>query len=205
MLLKLKHNTCPFFLLLLLLLLTDCSESGGSTNGVKKNIVHRREKHTIEYYLNPEANELTEIAVQTAFHNWQKISHFTFVYKGRNHAGIRKDGKNTVSFLKRWPREIGVTKIAWCQNWYDNQGTIIESDIILNMTLTKFTTLHTNSKNAYYIEGVLVHEIGHMLGLDHIDSDSSVMKENSSQEESFFKGVIDTETINAYKKLYKLH
>jgi predicted Zn-dependent protease len=186
MFLKLKHNTYPFFLLLLLLLLTACFERG-STNGVKKNIVHRREEHTIEYYLNPEANELTETAVQTAFHNWQKISHFTFVHKGRNHAGIIKDGKNTVSFLTRWPHEIGVTKIAWCQHWYDDQGTIVESDIILNMTLTKFTTLHTNSKNAYYIEGVLVHEIGHMLGLDHIDSASSVMKENSSQEESFLR------------------
>ena len=204
MLLKIKQ--CAYSVLLLLLLfLPACAKDAAYMNGKQKNSVHRRVEQTIEYYLNIEANELAEVAVQTAFHNWQQITHFTFVYKGRNSAGLIKDGKNTVSFLKRWPREIGITKIAWCQNWYDDQGNIIESDIIFNMTLTKFTTLRTNSKNAYYIEGVLAHEIGHMLGLQHIDSDSSVMKEKSSQEESFFKGVIDAETINAYKTLYDLN
>ncbi|MBN1796968.1 MAG: matrixin family metalloprotease [Spirochaetales bacterium] len=200
--LKSKQNAYLIFLLLPLFFLPACGKDDSVVNRVQENSVHRRAENIIEYYLNTEANELTETAVQTAFDNWQRISHFTFVYKGRNRAGIRKDGKNTVSFLTRWPREVAVTKIAWCQNWYDDKDNIIESDIILNMTLTKFTTLHTNSKNAYYIEGVLIHEIGHMIGLDHIESDTSVMKKKSSKEESFFKGVIDGETISAYETLY---
>jgi predicted Zn-dependent protease len=203
--LKSKQNTYLIFILLPLFFLQVCGKDDSTVNGEQENSVHRRVENTIEYYLNTEASKLTETAVQTAFNNWQQVSHFMFVYKGRNQAGIRKDGKNTVSFLIRWPPEVGITKIAWCQNWYDDQGNIIESDIILNMTLTKFTTLHTNSKNAYYIEGVLTHEIGHMIGLDHIESDTSVMKKKSSKEESFFKGAIDAETINSYEALYNLN
>ena len=110
--------------------------------------------------------------------------------------------KNTVSFLVKWPDDIPGDKIAWCQNWYDRFGNIIESDIIFNMRITRFTTLETNSVGAYYIEGVLAHEIGHMIGLGHINIDTSVMKQESSKSESFFKGYIDDDTLNAYRKLY---
>lgn len=55
---------------------------------------------------------------------------------------------------------------------------------------------------SYFIEGVLSHEIGHMIGLDHIDHEASLMKPLSTIEESYFKGTIDPFTLEAYHKLY---
>lgn len=166
--------------------------------------IHLRKKNNIDFYLNKEANLLTEVVVREIFQKWGELTHFNFSYKGRNKAGLRRDGKNTVSFLIKWPKQIPINKVGWCQNWYDKNGNIIETDIIFNMLVTKFTTLKTNSPNSYYIEGVLAHEIGHMIGLGHLDMNYSIMKQKSSPEESFFKGNIDEETILAYKKLYKI-
>lgn len=146
---------------------------------------------------------LTETVVRETFQKWAEKTHFNFVYRGRNRAGLKKDGKNTVSFLIKWPNSIPINKVAWCKNWYDKKGNIIETDIIFNMQLTMFTTLRTNKPDAYYIEGVLAHEIGHMIGLDHISDPSSVMKQKSDAKESYFKGTLDQATLDAYRKLYK--
>jgi len=172
------------------------------TNGVA--VPHRRQNSDIDFYLNKEANQISEIAVRKTFQKWGEKTHFNFHYKGRNRAGLKKDGKNTVSFLIRWPENIPISKVAYCQNWYDRKGNIIESDIIFNMQITRFTTLKSNTPDSYYIEGVLTHEIGHLIGLGHIKSNTSVMKPKSDAEESYFKGKIDEETLSAYKEIYKI-
>jgi hypothetical protein len=93
-------------------------------------------------------------------------------------------------------------KTAYCRNWYDRKGNIVESDIIFNMMIAGFTTARTNKPGFYYIEGVLAHEIGHMIGLGHIEDESSLMKQFSPVEESYNKGVIDPATFSAYQALY---
>ena len=191
-----KNNI--FCLLLLFIIILSCYKE------LQNNKPHRRKEAEIDFYLNEEANSQTEFAVRVTFQNWGEKTHFNFNYKGRNKAGLIKDNKNTVSFLIEWPENISIKKAAWCQNWYDSQGNIIESDIIFNMQITNFTTLKTNTANSYYIEGVLAHEIGHMLGLTHIQSETSIMKPKSSALESYFKGKIDEETVNAYKELYEI-
>jgi hypothetical protein len=51
-------------------------------------------------------------------------------------------------------------------------------------------------------EGVLSHETGHMIGLGHVDSPTSIMKQDSSMKESWFGGSIDDETKAAIDRLY---
>ena len=186
------------FIIMAVISLFSCSNGDKGPVHIRKNLV-------IGYYLNAEANQETEEAVIKTFQNWEKVTNFKFIYKGRNRAGLRRDGKNTISFLTGWPKNIPPGKVGWCENWFDFCGNITESDIIFNMTATRFTTLESNAKNSYYIEGVLSHEIGHMIGLGHINSKKSLMKETSSFGESFFKGKIDPETIQAYRKLYNIH
>jgi hypothetical protein len=145
---------------------------------------------------------LTETVVRETFQKWGEKTHFTFVYEGSHKAGLHKDGKNTVSFLLRWPKNIPIHHVAYCNKWYDRKGNIIESDIIFNMQITRFTTLRTNMPESYYIEGVLAHEIGHMIGLEHIDDPTSIMKQKSDYRESYHKGTIDAKTLAAYRELY---
>lgn len=174
--------------------------SGCSRNTVVEN--HLRTDPVVFYYLNKEANELTESAVKNIFARWDNATHFSFVYKGRSRAGLRRDGMNTVSFLTRWPAEVPIGKVGYCKNWYNRKGEIVESDIIFNMMLAKFTTLESRKPDSYYIEGVLAHEIGHMIGLGHIDSETSLMKPLSPMAESYFMGNIDGETLGQYRRLY---
>jgi len=159
----------------------------------------------IGFYLNKEANMLTETVVRETFQKWGMITHFTFVYKGRHKAGLRRDGKNTVSFLLHWPEGVPIHHVAFCKNWYDKNGNITESDVIFNMQIARFTTLRTNKPDSYYIEGVLAHEIGHMIGLGHINDPSSIMKQKSDYKESYHQGNIDDLTISAYRELYSIN
>jgi hypothetical protein len=197
-----------FFLFLLLsaagiILFISCNPFKEKEGDYLSNSIHLRKDTEIKYYLNQEANDLTEITVREAFEQWEKHTHFHFIYGGRNNAGLKKDGKNTVSFMLKWPEEIPISKIAYCKNWYDAQGNIIESDIIFNMMIAGFTTKRTNKHGFYYIEGVLAHEIGHLIGLDHIEDKDCLMKSFSPVEESYKKGYIDSKTLKAYNMLYR--
>jgi len=182
------------------LFFSGCKRVNLNKNSDSEN--HIRKDYRIEYYLNREASLQTEKAVNTAFLLWEGSSDFRFTYSGRGKAGLKRDGRNTISFLLTWPDKAPAGKAAWCLNYYDRKGNIVESDIIFNMALARFTTLETNTPDSYYIEGLLAHEIGHMLGLGHIDSADSIMKPLSSQSESYFMGALDDETIGQYKKLY---
>ena len=129
----------------------------------------------VSYYLNSEASPGTERAVQRAFDAWEASGLVKFHYAGRTKAGIRKDGKNTVSFLLTWPEDIPFGHIAYTALWYDKQGRIIEADIICNMRIGNFTTYETLKPDACFVEEVLAHEIGHLLGLGHSEDPCSIM------------------------------
>lgn len=157
-------------------------------------------RNVIYYYINYNANEESQIAVLRAFKIWEDAmdNKIKFVYKKRNRAGIIRDNKNTVSFIKVFPKNINQTNIAYCHNWYKNKK-IIESDIIFNMSLVKWTTYDKKKDDSYCIEGILLHEIGHMLSLGHIDCEGSIMKQRQSISDSY-KIKIDNCTIDKIKK-----
>ena len=77
------------------LLLFSCGEQGEGVDNDSKGI-HLRTSPRVEYYLNKEANDQTEVAVRETFEGWGEATHFDFVYRGRHRAGLRRDGKNTV-------------------------------------------------------------------------------------------------------------
>ncbi len=185
-------------LLILSLFLLTCSKESVLSEP------HIRVKKQIGFYVNSEANLISETAIRETFQKWGQATHFEFRYKGRNRAGLKRDHKNTVSFLKHWPKDIPINKVGYCRNWYNSKGHIVESDIILNMQVTRFTTLRTRKPDSYILEGVLAHEIGHLIGLGHSTNSNSIMKQTSSMSESYFKANIDSSTIDTYKKLYLL-
>ncbi|MCX7787746.1 MAG: hypothetical protein N2442_08600 [Spirochaetes bacterium] len=105
--------------------------------------VHLRVHPRIEYYLNEESSDLTEVTVRETFDRWSEATHFKFVYKGRNRASLWRDGKNTIAFLLKWPPEVPMKHVVYCQNCLDKNRNIVELDIIFNMAVALFTTRRT--------------------------------------------------------------
>ncbi len=163
---------------------------------------HRWRQTRVTYYINREANLLSETTIRLEFEEWSRRTPLTFVYGGRNWAGLHRDGRNTISFVTRWPADLPISKAAYCRCWYDRRGNIVEADIVFNNQIARFTTKMTNVPDSYYLEGVLSHEIGHMIGLGHVDSPTSIMKQDSPMAESWFKGIIDDQTLLAIERLY---
>jgi hypothetical protein len=191
-----RARTSPASLLFPFLCLLGCARKPATAPGL-----HLLSSRSVSYYLNAEANEISEAAVRATFDDWSARTPVAFAYAGRNRAGIRRDGKNTVSFMSGWPKDLP-QKTAYCKCWYDARGNTVEADIVLNCELARFTTKATNSPDSYYVEGVLSHEIGHMLGLEHRDEAASIMKAFSPIGESWFKGKIDPGTLDRSVELY---
>jgi hypothetical protein len=137
----------------------------------------------ISFYINNEAGFESELAIRKVFELFTRATQFEFEYAGRNAAGIIRDGKNTVSFMQAWPEKLPLSHIGYTQKWYDASG-ITEADIILNQQSTGFTTLERAENGKYYIEGVLAHEIGHLLGLEHDADTTSLMYNFKTPQQS---------------------
>lgn len=91
-----------------------------------------------------------------------------FKYGGvvTNSVGFKKDGKNVVSLVNGWPgrgTEQAETEIKWIDN------NIYEADMRIN-GLKPLSVSDQAEPGKYDLVALYVHELGHVLGLLHIDS-----------------------------------
>jgi hypothetical protein len=121
-------------------------------------------------------------AVQAAFQTWQNIptADIRFAYKGTTPVStVGYDGMNVITFIDA-STPLGSSTIAATFSFYgsvlNSAGVIVygtqEADIAFNPAFSFSTSAETAR---YDIQGVITHEIGHFLGLDHAGLISSVM------------------------------
>lgn len=70
--------------------------------------------------------------------------------------------------------DMGTSQAPANARWKYKRGLIIEGDVILNSSRT-LTNSSKPSKYAYHIPTIMVHEFGHIIGLDHSDDEDAVM------------------------------
>jgi hypothetical protein len=141
----------------------------------------------VSYWINAQGSPQIQngsdfAAVQAAFQTWQNVptANIQFNYKGTTPVATAGfDGMNLVTFADS-SIPLGTTTIAVTLSYYGtvtgSDGTAQfgteEADIVFNTTFP-FSTSDETGK--YDVQGVLTHEIGHFLGLDHAAMVSSVM------------------------------
>lgn len=84
-----------------------------------------------------------------------------------------KDGINVISWEETWnpnkPTEQARTTITW------RGDTINEADILVNAKNHKFSAFGEINPNKIDFTALMVHELGHVLGLQHVTGEPSVM------------------------------
>lgn len=82
------------------------------------------------------------------------------------------DGRNTIYFLTDWPSSLAnqqaVTSLYWRKN------LILESDIKVNETYFNYF-FQTPEGSRVHFESLMIHELGHALGLIHSQEAPTVM------------------------------
>lgn len=115
--------------------------------------------------------------VEAAILNWNKAyGRDIFEYRGiSSDSGSepQQDKKNIIYWMESWTssrsNEQGLTAIHWVGD------QIREADIRINSKNFSYYTTKAKSPQDVHLQSLIVHELGHVLGLKHIESESSVM------------------------------
>ena len=152
-------------------------------NGVAHTNVVNPVTKAVRYYIASDAysaaNRQAEIAaVQACFDQWQSVpgAGLKFEFAGFiAPAGldVKRDNTNVVYWAKHSTVvNSGAMDISGLRAWtwmhFAGDGSFLEGDIVLNgRQFQWFTDFNNRISQGQFVEGTLLHEIGHFLGLDH--------------------------------------
>ena len=156
--------------------------------GLETNLVNTT-TGAIRYYLGGDgystANRTAELnAARACFAQWQSIpgTKIKFEEGGLMGPGVDinvLDGTNVVFWAKTTIINGGFDSVSGVlgytyTSYYDDES-IAECDIVLNGAEFTWETKPTTAGGHYYIDAVLLHEIGHVVGLEHASLGGALM------------------------------
>jgi hypothetical protein len=132
----------------------------------------------IDIYLDQSVPQQYELAIIESLKIWnERQKRQLFRYRGYTGAGSQtpaKDGISKIYFMNEWEEnranEQARTTVFW------TGARIHEADIRINAkNFTYFTTAEPTMSSGVHFESLMIHELGHVLGLAHNEAPSSVM------------------------------
>jgi hypothetical protein len=115
-------------------------------------------------------------ALQKAMARWDLVlgrTAFRIAQTGYQSSSPAQDGVNVMYWLKTWEANKTTEQARTSVYWVGDQ--IKEADIRINSKNFNFYLDTATAGNSVHLESLLVHELGHVLGLKHRDEAGSVM------------------------------
>lgn len=134
-------------------------------------------KLPIEIYVDASVPSSFREVIQRAAQTWSSAARkslFVIHFTSSSQPLIRGDGRNVISFLSEWEAgresEQGRTTLSWIGD------EIRDADIRINgKNFVYYTGERGERYDAVNLEALVLHELGHVLGLKHDEASTSVM------------------------------
>lgn len=164
--------------LFLLLFLVSCAPKKSEDCGFVQNVYGQRiQWSSLPVTLNVDksvSDEYMQSIVNAATTLETAIGTKAFLFNRESGSLPGRDKKSGIYFLTSWDparkSEQGRTSIYWAGN------EIQEADIRINMVDFKYYTRFSSASEKYNLEALLLHEMGHLIGLKHQKRNTSVME-----------------------------
>ncbi len=147
----------------------------------KKQRVSWKRPDIVKLYIDASVPVDYQEGIQRAVDHWNEHGRTQF---GGEFFQIKKEQVGSAE-----PQRDGYSKIYLMHTWEDNKyneqarttiywsgNRIYESDIRINEKNFDFFTGDVSVPNKVHVESLLIHELGHSLGLAHSDENNSVMQ-----------------------------
>jgi hypothetical protein len=216
---------CFFAIFLLLIISTDYIYSYDFSNNIFNNSGNMKEVEytlidkkaavfkdgTVEWYYNPAYERLTKFtqreaiqAFKKAMRSWSRVCSIRFSYKGITMKRL-DNLEDDIIVVGFWPestynRKIGdsggITKIA-----YNEVDGIHDGYIALNI----FNKNEEYApKNLDELQGIITHEVGHLIGIGHSNRNASVMSISRPNFSYEYQKTLKRDDKRAARALYPL-
>jgi len=176
-----------FILVLIAFSLQSCAPKSQEDCGFVQNVYGERiswkGEAPVNMYLHESIPQQYVGAIEAAAATWQdatgkRLINIITTERVTGAVNPQKDGRNIIYFFNTWESDKSSEQARTSIYWIGDQ--IKESDMRINAKNFSFywnqpgnsSSTYANSVN---IEALVIHEMGHVLGLKHKDYDSSVM------------------------------
>ncbi len=117
--------------------------------------------------------------IQRAMARWSDVCNIAFAYQGETTRAANLDATFDVTDripVVAWGPLTGNRAGfgGWTAFWYLNSGSMIDADMVINTAISPAF----NASRLFELEALIVHETGHMLGINHSEAKQSVMFNN---------------------------
>ena len=176
------HALRILFLSYLVLVLASCAKPKAQKDcGYVQNVYGERvswkQNAPVKMYLHTSVPSAYEVGIRAAAETWNKAHRNNLIIIEQNRisdSGPARDGRNVIYLLSTWEGERASEQARTSLFWVGDQ--IQEADIRVNGQNYQFYVTNSGVSNqAVSIEALLLHELGHVIGLRHNDASPSVM------------------------------